>query len=192
MSFIEIEDLKRLRRGFGLTQKQLAVKAGVSQSLIARIESGTIDPRFSTIKKIFDAFTPIENTLIAKDVMSSPVESINAQDNIRTVVEKMKRTGFSQLPVLMDGRIIGKIHESAILDKIAKSNNPKDVMLNSAYNLMEKPFLKISCNEKIDKIVEFFSKGEPALLVYDGDILTGIITKIDVLSAGINRIGSDN
>jgi predicted transcriptional regulator len=35
-----------------MTQTELARKAGVSQSVIARLESGTQDPRYTTIARI--------------------------------------------------------------------------------------------------------------------------------------------
>ncbi len=50
------EKLKRLRRGSGLTQVELAGKAGISQSTIAQIETGepkTPHPR--TLKKLAEA-----------------------------------------------------------------------------------------------------------------------------------------
>ncbi len=46
------EDLKKRRNELGLTQSDLAKRAGVSQPLIARIESGDVDPRLSTVRKI--------------------------------------------------------------------------------------------------------------------------------------------
>ncbi len=50
------EKLKRLRRGSGLTQAELADKAGISQSTIAQIETAerkTPHPR--TLKKLAEA-----------------------------------------------------------------------------------------------------------------------------------------
>jgi len=49
------EDLKKMRLELSLTQHDLATRAGVSQPLIARIESGDVDPRLSTLRKIFNA-----------------------------------------------------------------------------------------------------------------------------------------
>ena len=49
------EDFKHLRRNKGLTQAQLAKKIGVCQSLIARIETGGIDTKLSTARKIVGA-----------------------------------------------------------------------------------------------------------------------------------------
>ena len=50
---MDISDIKRLRIKVGLSQTALAKKAGVSQAHIAKIESGKVDPRFSTVDRIF-------------------------------------------------------------------------------------------------------------------------------------------
>lgn len=50
------EKLKRYRRGSGLTQKELAQKAGVTQSTVTQIETGTIaEPRPRTLTKLANA-----------------------------------------------------------------------------------------------------------------------------------------
>jgi transcriptional regulator with XRE-family HTH domain len=49
------EKLKRLRRGAGLTQAELAQASGVAQSTIAQIETGKrTDPHPGTLKKLAD------------------------------------------------------------------------------------------------------------------------------------------
>ena len=50
----DIKEIKILRKKLEITQNELAKKSGVSQSLIAKIESSNIDPAYSSIKKIFD------------------------------------------------------------------------------------------------------------------------------------------
>ncbi|MFZ8855537.1 MAG: helix-turn-helix domain-containing protein, partial [Thermofilaceae archaeon] len=49
------EELRMLRLKAGLTQAEVARRAGVSQSLIARIESGNVNPRVSTLMRIYQA-----------------------------------------------------------------------------------------------------------------------------------------
>jgi transcriptional regulator with XRE-family HTH domain len=44
--------LRWARRRAGLTQRQLAERAGVPQSTIGRIESGATDPRLSTLRHL--------------------------------------------------------------------------------------------------------------------------------------------
>lgn len=44
--------LRRARLRAGLTQRQLATRAGVAQSTVGRIESGALDPRFATMARL--------------------------------------------------------------------------------------------------------------------------------------------
>ena len=45
--FNTLQEIKHLRKKFNLTQGELAKLAGVSQSLIAKIESNKINPTFT-------------------------------------------------------------------------------------------------------------------------------------------------
>ena len=58
--------LKELRKDQGLTQKQLAERAGVSQQFISRIESNCVDLGPRTIRRLASALEmdPLELTLI--------------------------------------------------------------------------------------------------------------------------------
>jgi transcriptional regulator with XRE-family HTH domain len=47
--------LREARRRAGLTQRQLAAKAGISQESIARIERGRADPRVKTLDRLLEA-----------------------------------------------------------------------------------------------------------------------------------------
>ena len=44
------EELRTRREALGLKQTELAKRAGISQSMVARIEAGNVDPRVSTLK----------------------------------------------------------------------------------------------------------------------------------------------
>ncbi len=47
--------LRRARRRAGMTQRELASRAGVAQPTIARIERGRDDPRVSTFERLLRA-----------------------------------------------------------------------------------------------------------------------------------------
>ena len=47
--------LRYARRLAGLTQRQLAVRAGVPQATVGRIETGQITPRVDTLEKLLRA-----------------------------------------------------------------------------------------------------------------------------------------
>lgn len=42
-------ELETVRKASGLTQEQLAVKAGLNRMTVQRLESGALDPRLSTV-----------------------------------------------------------------------------------------------------------------------------------------------
>ncbi len=48
-------ELQRARAGAGLSQRELALRVGMTQAHISRIESGLVDPRLSTVVEIAKA-----------------------------------------------------------------------------------------------------------------------------------------
>jgi predicted transcriptional regulator len=79
------DSIKKKRVKLGLTQSELAERAGVSQPLIARIESGDVDPRLSTIRNIIAALDDMEKSRItAKDLMTAHVVSLSPDVSWRT------------------------------------------------------------------------------------------------------------
>ena len=48
---IDLGEIKKLRKKFGITQKELAEKAGVTQAYIAKLENKQIDPKLSLLTR---------------------------------------------------------------------------------------------------------------------------------------------
>jgi len=182
---IKPEDLRRMRKNAGLTQKELAKKAGVSQSLIARIETRSVDPRLSTLQKIVDALLIEVEGKFARDIMKGPVITVDVKDCIRDVVKLMRKNGISQIPVLRDDLIVGSIQESTILERFALTKDVKEIFDFTADRIMEDSFPIVRDNDDVNEVIDLLFKGYPAILVHDGNKLTGIITKIDVILSAI-------
>lgn len=193
MSYVQLvsaEDLRQLRKRSGLTQKELAKRARVSQSLIARIENKTVDPRLSTVRKIIDAITSVQKEKrTAEDVMHSPVITIEASDSVRNAVNLMKEHGISQLPIMKDDRVVGSVQELTLINRLSRSRNPDRLFSSSVYNIMDTPFATVESDIDIDVVVNLLQKGNPAVLVMDMRRIVGIITKIDVLSPTVQTKG---
>ena len=176
------EELKNLRKRFRLTQKELARKAGVSQSLIARIENKSVDPRLSTVRRIFNAITSIQRERKkAKDVMHSPVVTIEAMSTIKNAISLMKKYAISQLPVIRENKIIGSIQESTLLEKLVNIKDADRFFSSSVYNIMEKSFPIVEPEADVNYIVNVLARENSALLVIENKNIVGIITKIDLL-----------
>lgn len=56
----ELTELAAIRRRLQITQSELASRAGVSQSLISKVESGEVVPAYDRAKKVFDALEELE------------------------------------------------------------------------------------------------------------------------------------
>ena len=180
---IELNEIKHVRKKFGLTQTELAHKASVSQSLIAKIESGRIDPTYSKTKKIFDVLQNLtqEKEVKAEEVMNSKVISLDPEDNIRDAIKKIKHYGISQLPVINDHKVIGTISEATLLNALLqkKGRIVRDVMDEAPPIVSRKASINIVSN-----LLTFY----PMVLVADDGKLEGVITKSDVLSRLYNNV----
>ena len=49
------EEVRRLRTERGLSQRELAERMGVTQSVVARLEAGGVEPRLSTLDRVAQA-----------------------------------------------------------------------------------------------------------------------------------------
>jgi predicted transcriptional regulator len=175
------EDLKKRRNELGLTQSDLAKRAGVSQPLIARIESGDVDPRLSTVKKILDAFEEAEKEqqIIIKDLMHSPVIHVSPDDSVEEVVNLMHLHGFSQIPVLDKGVPVGSISEDMIVRLMSESKK-KSISQLKISEIMGESFPAVSPGISIS-VVSHILEGNPAVLVVEKGTVVGVVTKHDVM-----------
>ena len=172
----ELSEIKKIRKSLGLTQTDLAKRANVSQSLIAKIESGKIDPTFTKTKKIFDTLNDMENKeeIKAEELMNRKVISISPTDSIKESVGKMKKFEISQMPVLDGHNVVGLVSESTLLDALMGNKSKKIA------DIMEESPPTVSKTASV-KVVSSLLKHYPVVLVSESGKLAGLITKADLL-----------
>jgi len=172
----ELSEIKEIRKKFDLTQSQLANRAGISQSLIAKIEAGRIDPTYSKTQKIFEAIDNLgkKKELKAEQIMAKHLISVKPNDDIRDAINKMKKANISQMPVIEEHKSIGIVSEAIILEALLnkKGSKIKDIMDDSAPVVSKNTTLNA-----ISNLLRFY----PMVLVSDGGELKGVITKADLL-----------
>jgi cystathionine beta-synthase len=79
-----------------------------------------IENRFTTIDAIAGS---------VKDLISNrpqKVISLNSRDSAQAAIEMMQSKGFSQLPVLEDGKVIGIINENIVLEYLLSGAEAKN------------------------------------------------------------------
>src|SRR5438094_4694072 len=181
LALVDPRQLKRLRLQLGMTQARLAHEAGVSQSLIAKIEAGMVDPAFSSLKAILEVLSSrrgkAEKT--AGDVVSSPVISVQAAEKVSDCIALMKKRGISQMPVLEDGRSVGSVTESGILTLLAESREPVKVLSQPVRKFMGPALPVVNGGTPTGALVSLFGY-VPAVLVSSGEELEGVIAKIEL------------
>ena len=120
---MELSEIKQIRRKFSLTQGQLAKMSNVSQSLIAKIESNTIDPTYTKARRIIHAIELLEhkNVQRADTVMNASIIQANADDRITAAMKTMRRHQISQMPVMDNKTVVGILTETTLLDALARS-----------------------------------------------------------------------
>jgi cystathionine beta-synthase len=115
-----------------------------------------------------------------KDLMTSPQKLITAQmgETIDTVVDRLRKGGYSQLPVIRDnGHCVGMIHEvdllSTLLEKRASMKDRIDDFVQPLQGV-------VSPESPIRRLTDIFNDGHVAVVLEDERPI-GIITKIDVI-----------
>ncbi len=176
------KDIRRMRKRLGLTQTDLAQRANVSQSLIARIESGSVDPRLSTLKRILEALeesTKEQRYTTAEDVMCQTVISTGPEDLLAHAADLMRENAVSQLPVIDKGKQIGAIVETSIVSEIIDS--PK-ALNKKVKEVMGTHLPSVDPKANVEDVYKLIKEGHPAVLVEQEGKFLGIITKIDLIS----------
>ena len=174
---IDIKEIKEIRKKIGLTQGQLAKRADVSQSLIAKIESGRLDPTYSNAIRIFNALKDFgeKQEVKAEQIMSDKMISILPNDSIKDAITKMKKQGFSQLPVIQEHKAIGLISESDILNSLIENKG------KAVEDIMEGAPPVVSGETSVSVISTLLKYFQMVLVSKKGKLI-GVITKTDLLA----------
>lgn len=175
----EIETLVRLRKEAGLTQEELADELGVSQAYIARLESGKVDPKLSTLLRIRRVLSRSYSKK-CKDVMSKNPITINARNSVADAVRIMRRRSFSQLPVVRLGQTIGIITERDIIKNI--SLNLNEATVEAVMSSGGVP--KVDEDTPLDTIIPLLEVYQ-AVIVESGGRIQGIITRSDIIKQAL-------
>lgn len=197
----ELDEIRQMRKRLDLSQRELASKAGVSQSLIAKIEKGNIDPSYKNVRKIFNAFEGILKKravegrstaarITVGDLATKGVVSIFPDQSLAEAIDLMVKGRFTQLPVMVGDRIVGGITDDRIRDyTIEETRNQRklydDVMQVRVEDIMEEPFPILSEDTPIELASLHLQRDEAVLVTRRGNI-EGILTSADFLNLGLH------
>jgi len=176
----KIKKIKRKRKELGLTQKDLSSKSDVSQSFIAKLESGKLEPSYSKLKKVEDLLKKMtDEGPTAEDLMNSPVQSVKKDDEVKKAVKIMRGNEFSQLPVMDGDTQVGCIKARNVM-LAAEEKDSDSIKEVDAEEIMDPAFPEISPQMSARIVKELLREREAVLVKREGNII-GIVDSDDFL-----------
>ena len=171
--------IKSRRKKSGLTQKTLAKDAGISQSLLAKLESGKTEASYDKVKRIFEVLDLFErkDEKKAGDIMTKDVISVKPGDSVGDTIAKMKKYSISQMPVISGGKQIGSISETGIISKMSEHRNIHKYLVSQ---IIEDPLPTVSKDISVISLLPIMRE-MGAVLIMDKDKIVGIVSKADVI-----------
>jgi cystathionine beta-synthase len=109
--------------------------------------------------------------------------SVGAGKSVGEAIDLMQQYGISQLLVTENGStsgggVVGSIQERTLLDRIYRDPT---MVTTSVSTAMDPPFARVAAGAPIEEAFEALLGGEPALMIVEGDVPVGVITRSDLL-----------
>lgn len=176
-----VRQIRRQRIYLGLTQAELAKDSGHSQSLIAKLERGRLSPSYEAVRRILEALDrhSRKEEPAAKDLMKKDPVAASPAEPLGDALERMKRHGFSQLPVVDLGQPVGSLSESAILGRIDQGMDLEKLRKQPVRLVMGAAFPTVDPGTRRRTLVELLREHD-AVLVVKGGRVAGVVTKSDL------------
>jgi predicted transcriptional regulator len=160
--------LKEKRVAAGLTQKELAIKANVSQSYITKVEQGKLKPSYEAMQAILGALK--NDTITAKDIMTTELIKVDIKQKMNYIVEIFFKHNVSQL-LVYDTSFRGILTERSMMKCLSNKQNIEQYVNTNVH------MVPLSCPlSTIEVLLE-----QNYVLVHDKGEVVGIITPTDVL-----------
>jgi cystathionine beta-synthase len=159
-----------------------------------RVVTLVCDTGAKYLSKVFnDAFIAQEGWLDRKvtgtvrDVVINPFGEgatifVSPNETLRSAFARMRSSDISQLPVIDDGRVVGLIDESDILDAlVANEGAPQSVFDKPVRDVMVTRLQTIAADAPVRELLPLFAAGLVPVIM-EGDAFVGLATRIDLIN----------
>ncbi len=104
--------------------------------------------------------------------------TVGPTDVLTTAHNRLRNAGFSQLPVMDEGRLVGIVTEDAIIQFVY---GRPGLMTAPVEDAMESAFIKLDKVASVNNLVAML-RVQPYVAILDGEEFLGLITRSDVLN----------
>jgi cystathionine beta-synthase len=119
--------------------------------------------------------------LIARRYGEGGAVTAGPDDTLTTAYNRMRQADVSQLPVIDDGRLIGLLDESDLLEAVEDADDRAKGFARPVASAMTAKLNTLQAHEPLDALLPLFQRDEVAL-VMDGRDYLGLITRVDLIN----------
>jgi len=160
------------------------------QTEAKRVVSFACDTGNKYLSKLFNdfwmedqGFITREQTGDLRDLVGRPhgeraTITVGPGDVITTAHNRLRNAGFSQLPVMEQGKLVGVITEDTIIQHVY---GRPELMNAPVADAMQTAFIKLEKDASVNNLVSMLQV-QPYAAIMDGDEFLGLITRSDVLN----------
>jgi len=181
-----VRDIKRARKAAGWTQRELADATNLSQSAIAKIESGSYNLSHETFLRISDVLNRLgaesDNRPTLGNVMATSIITLSPEEPVERAASLMDEHSISQIPIFEGNVHIGTVTSTSLVK--ALTQNPDTHTVRKAM-IRELPMLNEAT--PIDQLITGLLEEFHAILVTRSGEVVGIVTSEDVLKRFVRQ-----
>ncbi|MBD5634290.1 MAG: CBS domain-containing protein [Candidatus Eremiobacteraeota bacterium] len=144
------------------------------------------------MSKIFNDEWMIANGFLAEDKRAAtvgdvlrskeplpPMITVQDDDVVKNALDLLRRFEISQLPVMHGTDIVGSVNDVAVMQAVFDRS---DLLHKSVRAVMGSPFPSLETSVEIDRAYKLLTLANAAILVTDGAVPIGVLTRQDIIS----------
>ncbi len=104
--------------------------------------------------------------------------AIQAHDPLRKALAIVQQHDISQIPVFAGEKLVGTLHDSDVLKRVLEDAKSLDHRCDT---VMSEPLPVVERDASADEVTRLMAARNPAVLVRDHGVITGVLTRFDML-----------
>jgi cystathionine beta-synthase len=128
---------------------------------------------------LFDpSITRVSEVLDGKGRAVRGLLSVQASEPLRKALSLVEQHDITQIPVFRAGQVVGTLYDNEILKRVLENSSALDQPVES---LMSEALPVVESDDSVESVTRLMAARNSAVLVRDHGVLTGILSRYDML-----------